>query len=164
MQRHPREHVPQPPSTHQLFALYDRRPVHQCVSSRQILGEETDETELSLVFFSPENQRSIMNQLRHRVFVRSNERHTIEDQSFEELAKVMKSLFAQHARHLPEQVSEQVAALNELVLEYAVAQVWGEVQGYRHYRRDLDRLAVPMAHPTVAKSSDRGTLEWTGWF
>ena len=61
---------------------------------------------------------------------------------------------------LPE---EQVKELNQMVLNYCINQVYGEVQGYMKYLYDASTLYTPMEHPVLSYTNDK-QLEWKGWF
>jgi hypothetical protein len=60
-------------------------------------------------------------------------------------------------------LTQQIEALNKMVLEYAVPQVYGEAEGYMKYRLDASTLAVPIAHPVMSKVNDK-QLELKPWF
>jgi hypothetical protein len=54
----------------------------------------------------------------------------------------------QYAQHFPTGITAQVERLNQLVLEYAVPNVYNEAVGYIKYREDISTLVVPFALPT----------------
>ena len=74
----------------------------------------------------------------------------------------MRSIFLQSATNLPNQIKEQVTALNKLVLDYAVPQIFGEAQGYIKYKNDVSTLVVPIERPTSTYTNT--TLELKPWF
>ena len=73
----------------------------------------------------------------------------------------MRSIYLQHSANQRNNIRGQVDALNNLVLNYAVPQVYGEAQGYMQYRKDVSTLAVPMTRPTSTYESN--TLELKKW-
>jgi hypothetical protein len=75
----------------------------------------------------------------------------------------MRSVFLQHASNQPTNLPEQIAALNEIVLNYCIQQVYSEAQGYMKYVDDVSTLVVPIAHPVQASNTDR-TIEFKNWF
>jgi hypothetical protein len=75
----------------------------------------------------------------------------------------MRSVYLQHAANLPHDISNQVAELNKIVLNYCVQQVYSEAQGYMKYISDVSTLAVPIAHPVMANNNDR-ELVLKPWF
>jgi hypothetical protein len=52
-------------------------------------------------------------------------------------------------------ITEQIEQLNKMVLDYAVKQVYSEVQSYLKYLNDVSTLVVPLAPPVMADNTDR---------
>jgi hypothetical protein len=75
----------------------------------------------------------------------------------------MRSVFLQHAANKPNNIPEQIAELNKIVLNYCIQQVYSEAQGYMKYLDDASTLVVPIAHPIMADNTDR-ELEFKTWF
>ena len=92
----------------------------------------------------------------------SNGRFLIGDQDEDTLKIIMRSTFLQSATNLPTKITQQVEALNKLVIDYAVPQVFGEAQGYIKYKNDVSTLVVPIERPTSTYSNN--TLELKPWF
>ena len=69
----------------------------------------------------------------------------------------------QHSSNLVNNIPQQVAELNKIVLDYCIQQVYSEAQGYMKYLDDASTLVVPIAHPVMANNSDR-ELEFKKWF
>ena len=65
----------------------------------------------------------------------------------------MRSVFLQNATNLPNDITAQVEALNKLVMNYCIPQVYGEAQGYVKYKNDVSTLVVPMTRPTSTYSN-----------
>ena len=151
------------PSTSQLFTMYDKIPARQCTTFRNPTEGLWDDTMLSTVFFSFENIQLIQNGIRAGVYKRSNGQYTIGQQDCDALKIVMRSIFLQYAANKRQNISEQVEALNQMVLNYCIQQVYGEAQGYLKYLDDASTLVVPIAPPVMANNSDR-ELEFKRWF
>jgi hypothetical protein len=151
------------PSTSQLFTMYDKIPARQCTTFRNPTEGLWDDTMLSTVFFSFENIQLIQNGIRAGVYKRSNGQYTIGQQDCDALKIVMRSIFLQYAANKGQHISEQVEALNQMVLNYCIQQVYGEAQGYLKYLDDASTLVVPIAPPVMANNSDR-ELEFKRWF
>ena len=64
--------------------------------------------------------------------------------------------------NLPNQITEQVTALNKIVLDYCVPQVYGEAKGYVKYKHDVSTLVVPIRRPMSTMTEK--TLEFKRWF
>jgi hypothetical protein len=75
----------------------------------------------------------------------------------------MRSVFLQYSANQPNNISQQIAQLNNIVLEYCIQQVYSEAQGYMKYINDASTLVVPISHPVMANENDR-QLELKPWF
>jgi len=62
---------------------------------------------------------------------------------------IMRSTYLQHAKHLPNDITGQVAELNSIVLDYAVPSVYNEAVGYMKYTQDQSTLVVPIERPQI---------------
>jgi hypothetical protein len=151
------------PNTSALFQMYDKIPANQCVTYRNATEGLWNETSLSQAYFSQQNIQIIQNGIRAGVYERSNGQYLIGPQDCDSLKIIMRSVFLQHAANQPNNIPQQIAELNKIVLNYCIQQVYSEAQGYMKYVDDVSTLVVPIAHPVQATSSDR-TLEFKGWF
>jgi hypothetical protein len=151
------------PSTTDLFQLYDKIPAHQCTTYRNPTEGLWSDSTLSTVFFSRENVQILQNGIRAGVYHRSKGKFVIGPQDCDEIKVVMRSVFLQNSKNLPNNVTQQVQALNQMVLDYCIQQVYGEATGYLKYIDDVSTLAVPIAHPVMTANSDR-VLEFKHWF
>lgn len=151
------------PSTLDLFKMYDKIPAHQCTTFRNPTEGIWNDTILSQVFFSRENIQIIQNGIRAGVYQRSNNQYIIGPQDCDSLKIIMRSVFLQHSSNLPNNIPEQIAELNKIVLNYCVQQVYSEAQGYMKYVDDVSTLAVPIAHPVQASNTGR-EIEFKSWF
>jgi hypothetical protein len=150
-------------NTSALFQMYDKIPANQCVTFRNATEGLWSETELSQAYFSQQNIQIIQNGIRAGVYKRSNGQYIIGPQDCDSLKIIMRSVFLQHSANKPNSVSQQIAELNKIVLEYCIQQVYSEAQGYMKYIDDVTTLAVPIAHPVQASNNDR-QLELKKWF
>lgn len=144
------------------FNLYDKIPNGQSTSYQDALIGNWESSTLSNMFFSAENIRNIQNKLKEGVYKISKGAFVIGDQDEDTLKIIMRSIYLQHSANQRNNIKGQVDALNNLVLNYAVPQVYGEAQGYMQYRKDVSTLAVPMTRPTSTYESN--TLELKKWF
>jgi hypothetical protein len=118
---------------------------------------------LSKAFFSQQNIQILQNGIRAGVYQKSNGQYTIAPQDCDSLKIVMRSVYLQNAANQPNNITQQVAELNKIVLNYCIQQVYSEAQGYLKYIDDASTLVVPIAHPVMADNSDR-ELEFKTWF
>jgi hypothetical protein len=150
-------------NTSALFQMYDKIPANQCVTYRNATEGLWNDTLLSTTFFSRENIQMLQNGIRAGVYQKSNGQYTIGQQDCDSLKIIMRSVYLQHAANLPNNISQQINELNQMVLNYCIQQVYSEAQSYLKYLDDASTLVVPISHPVMANSTDR-TLEFTKWF
>ena len=151
------------PNTSALFQMYDKIPANQCATFRNATEGLWNETALSRAYFSQQNIQIIQNGIRAGIYKRSNGQYVIGDQDCDSLKIIMRSVFLQYAANQPTNFQQQISALNKIVLDYCIQQVYSEAQGYMKYVSDVSTLVVPIAHPVMANDNDR-QLEFKGWF
>jgi hypothetical protein len=151
------------PNTSTLFEMYDKIPANQCVTFRNPTEGLWTDTTLSQAFFSQQNIQILQNGIRSGVYHKSNGQYTIGPQDCDSLKIVMRSVYLQNAANQPNNITEQIAELNKIVLNYCIQQVYSEAQGYMKYIDDASTLVVPIAHPVMANNTDR-ELEFKTWF
>jgi hypothetical protein len=145
------------------FHLYDKIPVSDGDTYyRTAMTGNWDNTLLSNAFFSEENMNIIQNGLRAGVYKESKGRFLIGKQDEAPLKMIMRSIFLQNSKNLPNNITEQIKQLNHLVLEYAVPQVMGEAVGYVKFKSDASTMYTPIQRPASTYYSK--TLELKPWF
>jgi hypothetical protein len=153
------------PNTSNLFSMYDKISTSKkkCKTFRNPTGGLWIDTPLSNAYFSEQNMIIIQNGIRAGVYEMSNSQYLIGYQDCDYLKIVMRSIFLQYCSNKPTQITEQIAALNQMVLNYCIAQVYSEAQGYLKYLDDVSTLAMPIAHPILANNKDK-ELVLKSWF
>jgi hypothetical protein len=151
------------PSTSTLFQMYDKIPANQCVTFRNPTEGLWTSNSLSDAFFSQQNIQIIQNGIRAGIYHKSNGQYVIAPQDCDSLKIVMRSVFLQHSANQVNNITQQIAELNKIVLDYCIQQVYSEAQGYMKYIDDVSTLVVPIAHPVMASQNDR-QLELKSWF
>ena len=151
------------PDISNLFAMYDKIPANQCTTLREPTLGQWDETPLSRAYFSQNNIQIVQNGIRAGVYRKSNSQYLVAPQDCDSLKIIMRSIFLQHSVNLDHDIQGQIAALNNMVLDYCVHRVYSEAQGYMKYKYDVSTLAVPMEHPIMSKTNNK-QLELKKWF
>ena len=151
------------PNTSALFEMYDKIPANQCVTYRSATEGIWNETALSQAYFSQQNIQILQNGIRAGIYERSNGQYLIGPQDCDSLKIIMRSVFLQHAANKPNNIPQQIAELNKIVLNYCIQQIYSEAQGYMKYVDDVSTLVVPISHPVQSSNNDK-TLEFKGWF
>ena len=151
------------PNTMNQFALYDKIPKNECSNfSDAMIGNSTDSS-LSIAYFSKKNIQIIQNAIRAGVYEVSNQQYIIDNQNCDTLKIIMRSVFLQSSVNQPDNISKQIQALNNIVVEYCVKQLYSEAQAYINYKRDVSTMYSPMDRPAQVDVNDK-TLEWKTWF
>lgn len=145
------------------FAMTDRIPVDDCSSFRDALTGNLTETVMSQAFFSGKNIRIIQNGIRAGVYEKSQGQYLIDEQDCDVIKTIMRAMYLQNSINAPNNYTEQIAALNKLVIDFSVKQVLGEAEGYMKYKRDISSLYTPMSPPTLETTKSK-TLELKPWF
>ena len=151
------------PNTSALFTMYDKIPATQCSTFRDPTQGLWSETVLSKAFFSKQNIQIIQNGIRYGVYNKSKNQYLVGEQDCDSLKIIMRSIFLQYSANKVGNISNQVRELNQMILNYCIAQVYSEAQGYMKYLYDVSTLAVPIIHPIMANNNDR-ELELKPWF
>ena len=83
--------------------------------------------------------------------------------NIDNLKIIMRSIFLQSSTNLPTNIREQIEALNQLVVEYCVKQIYSEAQSYINYKHDVSTMYTPIDRPVQADYNNK-TLELKHWF
>jgi hypothetical protein len=151
-------------NTASLFAMSDRLPMKsEFTAFRDAMTGNWYDTALSVAFFSAANMRILQNGIRAGVYQKSNQQYIVENQDGDELKIIMRSIFLQNAKNLDINIPGQISALNKLVLDFSVPQVFGEANGYIKYKQDASTLVVPIDLPMLSYTNDK-QLELKPWF
>ena len=147
------------PMINPLTAFSDRIPIsNKCGAFRDAMVGNWMDTPLSLAFFSEENINIIQNGIKHGTFERSGGKFIIGTQNCDELKIIMRSVFLQNSLNQAGNIKGQIENLNNLVLAYAIEQIYKDAVSYIKYKRDASTMYVHMQLPT--NSSTKGkTLE-----
>lgn len=151
------------PNTQGQFSLYDRIPAKQCTTYRNATEGIFEETPLIKEFFSKQNIERLQQGIRSGVYRMSNGQYKIGPQDCDALKIIMRSIYLQNSVNVPTGIDNQVNALNQLVLQYTVKQVYEEAKGYLKYLYDASTMYTPMEHPVLSYTNDK-QLEFKEWF
>ena len=114
-----------------------------------------EQTQLNQLYFSKDNMNIIQNKIRYEVYMKTDKKHIIDNQSAVELEIIMRSIYLQHSPNLPTQIKEQIKYLNELVTNWCVEKIIPEVYQYMGYLKQVEYMPVPIEHPQ--NLSSKGT-------
>ena len=139
-----------------LFAMKDKIPTQShCNSFTNAMTGTWEDTILSNAFFSAANIQALQNGIRAGVFNNSNGQYLIGEQNTDVLKIIMRSIFLQHSKNLPSNITQQITVLNNLLLEYSIRQVYREAEGYMKFQHDVSTMHVPIAHPVMSSIKNK---------
>ena len=104
----------------------------------------------------------IQNAIRHLVYETSGE--IIDPVGSDDLFMIMRAIYLQYGRNLPDQISEQIVDLNKRVTAWCLPKIVAEVSMYRTYLKDISTLPEPLAHPVLQTTSGTKTLPYKPFF
>ena len=151
------------PNTGDIFKLYEQVPLNnESTSYKDAMAGNWQSTVLSDAFFSAENIRIIQNAIKASVYHMSKTSFVIGDQNEDTLKIIMRSTFLQYSSNKPHRITEQIVALNKLVVDYCAPQILSEAKAYTRYKHDVSTIATPMERPKSTMHTN--TLYFKGWF
>jgi hypothetical protein len=106
----------------------------------------------------------VQNKIRREVYDRSKGEFLVDAQSADELMIVMRSMYLQYGKNLPDHISEQITELNQIVADWCVPKILAEASMHRSYLRDIQQLPVPMSHPVLLTKAGSKSEEFRGFF
>jgi len=121
-------------------------------------------TPLNQLYFSENNINFLQDEIRHRVWIASNNKHTIERQNPDDLKTIMRSYYLQYSMNDPDRVKEELDVLNERVLRFAVDRVMVEINQYVKYRNDILNYPEQISRPVNANMVGTKSAEFKRFF
>jgi hypothetical protein len=116
---------------------------------------------LSKAFFSKENATAIQNAIRKAVYDRSgSKKYVIDDQSMDELAIIMRTMYLQYAQNLPYDIAGQITELNEKVVNWSAPHILSAVDHYNYYLNDISHMPIPLARSVHLSSAGSKSLPY----
>jgi hypothetical protein len=99
-------------------------------------------------FFSPENVERVQELIRKEVYDRSQPKgYLIDKQSVDELKIIMRAIYYQYARNLPNDIAGQVEDLNKKVVDWSAPHILSAVDHYHYYLNDISHMPIPLSQP-----------------
>lgn len=111
-------------------------------------------TPLAKAFFSRTNVQALQNLIRKQVYDKSGpKKYVIDDQSVDELAIIMRTMYLQYAQNLPYNMEGQIDRLNQLVANWSVPHILSTIDHYNYYLNDISHMPVPLARSVHLSSA-----------
>ena len=114
---------------------------------------------LTEALFSADNIERIQLMIRKGVYDRSQPKgYVIDKQSVDELKIIMRAIYYQYARNLPNNIGAQIADLNMKVVEWSVPHILSAVDHHVYYLKDISTLPVPLQRSQHLSSAGTKSL------
>lgn len=110
-------------------------------------------TPLNQAYFSPANVQIVQNKIRREVYDRSGGEFLIDPQSVDEIMIVMRAMYLQYCKNLPDQIPQQIGELNQMVADWSVPKILAECSMHKTYLHDIQNLPVPLERPVLMSMS-----------
>ena len=145
------------------FSMMDKIPINTNTNYQNVLTGNFERSKLSDSYFSKQNIQIIQNGIRKGVYDKSQSRILVDNQPEDQIVTVMRAMYLQHSKNLEINIPQQIADLNNLVLNYCINNVFNEAVAYLKYKEDASTMHVPMQHPIYSNKTNK-TLEQKAWF
>ena len=124
---------------------------------KTILGTIQERSTLNDAFFGRNNMNHLKNLIADQVYKKSGYSISAHAQSDNELLIIMRAIFLQYARHLPDDVKGQVAELNLKILLDVVPRIISKVKMELTYQRDHGSQPLPIQLPVNVSNAGTKT-------
>ncbi len=127
--------------------------------ARQATQGLFEKNEITKIFFSDENMKRIQKKIKEEVYRRTNGQYKLdEDQDDSDLMIVMRALYLDKCKNLPEQPIRQVKILNQYTVDYIVPDMITNIKQYFGYIKDINQPLTPMMRPMNVNNAGRKLL------
>ena len=140
------------------FSMMDKIPINTNTNYQNVLAGNFERSQLSTNYFSKNNIDLIQNSIRKGVYDKSNRRILIDKQAEDQVVLVMRSMYLQYSKNLDTNIENQIAELNNHVLNYCIPSVYNEAVSYLKYKEDSSSMHNPIQHPIYSNKTNK-TLE-----
>lgn len=130
------------------YDLFKEDTLRPSTIRKQAFGHQNAECNLlNQLFMSAENMENLQQRIRAEVYKATNQQHAIGRQSDTELAIVMRSIYFTYSKNLPTHIKEQIADLNDLVVQAVLPGILSGIQQHIKYLWDRSTQPMPLARP-----------------
>ena len=151
------------PNIETKFSMIDKIPVNTNTNYLNSLTGNMERSILSDAYFSLDNIETIQHGIRRGVYDKSNGTILIDNQSRDNIVIVMRAMYLQYSKNLDINITAQIEALNKVVLDFCVKNVYSEAVAYLKYKRDASNMYTPMPAPIYSSKTNK-TLQQKNFF
>tara|TARA_Y100000591_G_C21832559_1_gene700509 strand:- start:1928 stop:2419 length:492 start_codon:yes stop_codon:yes gene_type:complete len=151
------------PNIETKFSMIDKIPVNTNTNYLNSLTGNMERSILSDAYFSLDNIETIQHGIRRGVYDKSNGTILIDNQSRDNIVTVMRAMYLLYSKNLDINITAQIEALNKLVLDFCIKNVYSEAVAYLNYKRDASDMYTPMSAPIYSSKTNK-TLQQKNFF
>jgi hypothetical protein len=122
------------------------------------------DSSINQTFFSPQNINNLQMAIIDAVFKKSNGEFKIGRQSDKQLNIIMRSIYLQHSKNLPNNIEGQISDLNKHVLKFCVPNIYSEILQYNGYLKAISTNVVPLDRSINISSKGEKIKEFKSFF
>ena len=138
--------------------LQEHRKNYNNMAPYALKGIQTS-SPLARVFFSDNNIQRLQKKIRKEIYVRTKGVFKLDvDQDITKLFIVMRAIYFEYARNLPQYVVRQTKRLNRKVVNEIIPGMVTEIKQYYSYLREVNKPLTPIPRPMNVNSAGRRTL------
>ena len=143
-------------SYYEKYELYNNNDYDRARTATQSLFEIND---ITRIFFSNENMKRIQRKIRDEICRITKGQYTLEcDQDESDLTIIMRAVYIDNCKNLPDNPIRQVKILNQQTVDYLIPDLISSVKQYFGYIRDINQPLQPIARPMNASFGGRKAL------
>lgn len=135
------------PISQTVFPLFQENTTGDLVYKNEALKSIQNKSKLSDLFFSKLNIDSLQKIIKYRVWIESNKKHKIANQSEHQLKIIMRSIYLQYGKFNENNIVNQVKELNERVCKYSISNILSNIEMYIGYKKTVSYLPIPIVLP-----------------
>jgi hypothetical protein len=105
------------------------------------------------IFFSKENIYKINQLLRYNIYIKSDKKFYIPNQSEQKLIIVMRYIFLEYARHLPFNINKQIEELNNHVVSELLPSIMTNITQKIDYLKFISEPHKPISLPVNTRDT-----------
>jgi hypothetical protein len=129
---------------------------HAKFTKRRLLNQSMEQDNiLEDVFFSKENIVIINKQCILAVFKKSNGAYLIGPQKTRDMTILMRWVYSEYGKYLPDKIAVQIRELNQKVVDTAIGDFMTNIEQKIGYLRDISRPLQPPPLAISTRSTDR---------
>ncbi len=130
---------------------------------RHMMTKGADGTELydevAKIYFSEKNMKRIQNMIKKEVLIKTNNNFRLDDDQDEnDLLVVMRAIYLEYAKFLPNKIVRQVKELNNITVNYIIPNMITNIKQSYSYIKEINQPIRPIDRPVNVNNAGRKTL------